>query len=610
MDQVLEFFKKLFEHSDWTPRWQTGRWSEFHGWLYIVSDLLIWSAYFTLPLVIIKYITRKNDTEFVKLYFLFAAFILACGATHFLDAISFWIPLYRLSALARLFTGVISWITIYFIIRYLPKAFSMRSQRTLEWEIEQRKKIEHELRDSEEQVQALFKNAPGAIVVINTKGIIRKWNPAAEEMFGWKADEVVGKFLNEFIVPAGYWDIHANAMESFLKTGNGIVLNKPIVQPALRKNSPPIEVEFIVSPVKINGEFLLIGFLRDVTEERKSIEALRESEERYRLLTSEVHDYAIIMLSPEGNITSWNEGAQRIKGYTQEEVIGKHYSIFYTQEAIDSNFPMEELDTASKEGRLENEGWRVKKDGSLFLANVVLTALTHQGKIIGFSKISRDITERKRVEEEILSLNTRLEKRVIERTEELQQSETKYRKLFQNSPMPMWVLELPTLRFLDVNEAAINHYGYSRQEFFSMTALDIRSEDENLRFLNFDRSVSMSMLNTGNWKHLKKDGSIIYAEVSSHELTFDNKPARLVLSMDVTERKKAEERLDIALEAGKVGIWELNMVSDTSVRNSRHDQIFGYEEVVTPWGVKNLLDHVVKEDEPAVKKAFERSNKN
>ena len=113
MNQVIEFFTKLFDYADWPPRWHCGKWSEFHGWLYIISDLLIWSAYFTIPLVIIKYISRRSDAEFVKLYFLFAAFILACGATHFLDAVSFWFPLYRLNALVRLITGILSWITVF-----------------------------------------------------------------------------------------------------------------------------------------------------------------------------------------------------------------------------------------------------------------------------------------------------------------------------------------------------------------------------------------------------------------------------------------------------------------------------------------------------------------
>jgi PAS domain-containing protein len=102
MDQILEFFSHLLDSSDWPPRWHCGRWTEFHGWLYIVSDLLIWSAYFTIPLVIIRYLSKKQGIKFVWLYFLFAAFILACGATHFLDAIAFWIPVYRLNALVLL----------------------------------------------------------------------------------------------------------------------------------------------------------------------------------------------------------------------------------------------------------------------------------------------------------------------------------------------------------------------------------------------------------------------------------------------------------------------------------------------------------------------------
>ena len=109
MNQIIEFFKKLFDSSDWPPRWHCGRWTEFHGWLYIISDLLIWSAYFTIPIVIIRYISKKQGIRFVRLYFLFAAFILACGATHFLDAVAFWIPAYRLNALVRLITGILSY---------------------------------------------------------------------------------------------------------------------------------------------------------------------------------------------------------------------------------------------------------------------------------------------------------------------------------------------------------------------------------------------------------------------------------------------------------------------------------------------------------------------
>lgn len=153
MNQVTEFFKKLFDASDFSPRWQTGNWTEFHGWLYIASDLLIWSAYFAIPLIIIRFITgRKSRIAFNNLYFLFAAFILACGFTQLIDAIIFWSPVYRFSALIKFFTAVISWITVFALIKVLPKAFSFKTAAELQAEIDLRIKAEQELEFKNKQL--------------------------------------------------------------------------------------------------------------------------------------------------------------------------------------------------------------------------------------------------------------------------------------------------------------------------------------------------------------------------------------------------------------------------------------------------------------------------
>jgi len=145
MNQVWDFLKKLFDTSDFPPRWHCGRWTAFHGWLYIISDLIIWSAYFAIPIIIVRFISKKYDVRFVRAYFLFAAFILACGATHFLDAIIFWYPLYRVSALLKLITGIVSWITVFYLIKLLPAAFSLKTTEQLEAEIAQRKLAEEKL---------------------------------------------------------------------------------------------------------------------------------------------------------------------------------------------------------------------------------------------------------------------------------------------------------------------------------------------------------------------------------------------------------------------------------------------------------------------------------
>jgi PAS domain S-box-containing protein len=122
---------------------------------------------------------------------------------------------------------------------------------------------------------------------------------------------------------------------------------------------------------------------------------LAKSEEFFRLLVQGVVDYAIFMLDRDGNIVTWNDGAERIKGYSANEAIGKHFSIFYTDEAKASRHPQKELEIATKEGRYEEEGWRIRKDGSHIWASVVISAIRDGGKLIGFSKVTRDLTERK-----------------------------------------------------------------------------------------------------------------------------------------------------------------------------------------------------------------------
>ena len=152
MNDVIDFFAKLFDTSDWPPRWHCVKWTDFHGWLYIISDLMIWGAYFAIPIIIIRYISRKKHAKFIRLYFLFASFILACGATHFMDAAMFWFPAYRLSALLRLITAVISWLTVFSLLRLLPFAFSLKSNDEFEKEIEQRKITEAALKQKNEQL--------------------------------------------------------------------------------------------------------------------------------------------------------------------------------------------------------------------------------------------------------------------------------------------------------------------------------------------------------------------------------------------------------------------------------------------------------------------------
>jgi PAS domain S-box-containing protein len=156
----------------------------------------------------------------------------------------------------------------------------------------------------------------------------------------------------------------------------------------------PLQLEGSVDPIGV------IGLVTDMTERKRAAEVLRQSEERFRLIVESVRDYAIFMLDPGGHVVSWNLGAQRLKGYRAVEILGQHFSRFYPEEDIERGKPAQELVVAAAEGRLEDEGWRVRKNGTRFWANVVITALRDQtGTLRGFAKVTRDVTERKRAEE-------------------------------------------------------------------------------------------------------------------------------------------------------------------------------------------------------------------
>jgi hypothetical protein len=130
MDQIADFFRKLLDTSDWPPRWICGIWSDFHGWLYIMSDVVTWLSYFIIPIIIIWFVQRNPKLPFLPVFWLFGCFIIFCGLTHLMDAVIFWWPAYRLSALLRFFTAVVSLTTVFALIKDLPKILSLQDKKT------------------------------------------------------------------------------------------------------------------------------------------------------------------------------------------------------------------------------------------------------------------------------------------------------------------------------------------------------------------------------------------------------------------------------------------------------------------------------------------------
>ncbi|MBV5268922.1 MAG: PAS domain S-box protein [Afipia sp.] len=233
-----------------------------------------------------------------------------------------------------------------------------------------------------------------AIYMLDPNGVVVSWNPGAQRFKGYTATEIIGSHFSKFYIEkdreAG---VPARALETSAREGKFESEGWRV-----RKDGSRFWAHVVIDPVRSpDGE--LIGFAkitRDLSERRAAERKLRQKEEQFRLLVQSVTDYALYMLDPEGRVTSWNLGAERIKQYHAEEIIGEHFSRFYTATDLQKGEPQQALEIARREGRFEKEGWRVRKDGTQFWASVVIDPIRDEtGTIIGFAKVTRDITERK-----------------------------------------------------------------------------------------------------------------------------------------------------------------------------------------------------------------------
>jgi PAS domain S-box-containing protein len=233
-----------------------------------------------------------------------------------------------------------------------------------------------------------------AIYMLDLDGFVTSWNPGAQRFKGYTAAEIVGSHFSRFYVEeerqAGLPD---QALRTAAREGR---FERECWR--VRKDGTRFWAHVVIDPIRTkDGE--LVGYAkitRDLTERKAAEEALRRSEEQFSLLVQGVTDYAIYMLDRDGHVSNWNAGAQRIKGYAPEEIVGRHFSQFYTPEDRAVGVPERGLRTAATEGRWEHEGWRIRKDGTRFWAHVVIDAIRdNAGEVIGFAKVTRDITERR-----------------------------------------------------------------------------------------------------------------------------------------------------------------------------------------------------------------------
>ncbi|MEO8884846.1 MAG: PAS domain-containing sensor histidine kinase [Mucilaginibacter sp.] len=266
----------------------------------------------------------------------------------------------------------------------------------------------------------------------------------------------------------------------------------------------------------------------------------------FRLIVANIEDHAILMIDPNGYILSWNQGAQHIKGYTEEEIIGKHISTFYTSQDIKNNVPRNNLNEALKKGVYQVEGWRVKKDGTLFWADVVFTTIYNdEGHLAGFAKVTRDVTERKKKEDQKTLVNAELERRVKENTEKIIANETRFRQLIENSYDGISLIDKAfNVIYRSKSSQRIN--GWSNNEVVTASIIDLAHPDDK----EIIEQVMLDLLDhpgttmISNHRSRHRSGNYIWLEcVFTNMLNNANINAIVCNFRDVTEKKRADEEI-------------------------------------------------------------------
>lgn len=363
-----------------------------------------------------------------------------------------------------------------------------------------------------------------AIFLLDTQGQILSWNSGAERIKGYTADEVIGKHFSIFYADA---DIQRNHPQHELELA---LKNDKYEEEGwrIRKNGTKFWANVVITTLK-DKKGNHVGFAkvtRDLSERRESEERLRKSEERLRKMFEGIKDYAMIMLDPQGNVTSWNEGARRIKGYEASEIIGQSFKKFYPVQDIQMGKCDYELIEASETGRFEDEGWRIRKDGTKFWASVLITAIRDENNnLLGFSKVTRDITDRKRSEDLLKMAYTNLEKRVEERTGEL-------------------------MKINDQLQEAVR----TRDEFLSIASHELRTPltPLKLQVQNFISNIRKKTIKTMPDERLQRMGDTCERALTRLTTLIDNlldvsriNSGKLILSFeDVNLQELSEEILD------------------------------------------------------------------
>jgi two-component system, sensor histidine kinase and response regulator len=446
------------------------------------------------------------------------------------------------------------------------------ANEALQVENTERKQSEQALQESEAHTKAIVHSSLDCIVAINHEGKILEFNPAAEKVFGHSRAEVLGRELAQVIIPPSLRERHRQGMMHYLSTGEARVMGKRIEITAIRSDGSEFPVELAITRMGAETPPTFTGFIRDISERKRAEWQLNIQYAISRVLaeSSTLKEASARILQTVCENLNWQVG----EFYTVDRRAGvmRFDEMWSAPNAqVDAFTTLSRQTTFARGIGLPGRVWASAKpiwipdvgvDENFPRASAAKRVGLHGAfsfPILTGNEVSGVIEffshEIRQPDEELLRMFAVLGSQLSQfferkRAEEaLRESEARYRRLFEANPLPMWVYDLETLSFLEINDAAISHYGYRREEFLSMTISDIRPTADTPRLLaNVVRPADQAVENAGVWRHRKKDGSLIDVEITSHVLDYGGRRAKFVSAFDITERKAADKALQEAEE--------------------------------------------------------------
>lgn len=541
---------------------------------------------------------------------------------------------------------------------------------------------QQQLLNSREEIAAIFRNAPDAIVVIDREGNIVKWNPESTKLFGWEETEVLGRPLTEIIIPEELREAHKAGMARFTTVEKSKIVGQTVELWGVHRSGRHIDLALRISPVILDNKTFFVGFIRDITEKKAIEKQLQrfneelskqvvEKTQETREILDRIHDgfvaldrnfvytyannkigeltgkdlseligknvwevfpaavgtpvYNAFMHAIEnqeyvlktdyyepldlwqeyhiypsanglsvfirdiseqvrsekeilkvrsladtlidslpgvfyfyddtGKFIRWNRQFEEMTGYSSEEIAGMHPSQFFADD--EKEYIIQRIQGVFEKGQNDAEANLLHKNGSKVPHYFRAIKMEYDGKqcLLGYGIDMRD----KKKDEEKLKL-----------------SEQKYRLLFHSNPLAMWMLSLPEYRMIEANESALIQYGYSRQEFLQLDIASLRPEEDRHKFNRSTNTNFRGIHYAGIWRHKKKDDTVIFVNIVTHDTWYEEKPVRLVLANEVTEQYLAEERLKESYQSIKRLTEHLNQVREQErlhIAREIHDEL-------------------------------------